>query len=337
MVLRSLRKVPPFGTGTSRHPPASIPRRTVPVGVVRVPTIDAAPRVPVVASVAVVGPGSVGTFFAAHLAAAGHDVVCCARRPFAEYVVESPDSPVTGPARVVTDPAEVAGAGDVVLLTVKAHQTAGAAGWLAALCGPDTAVLVGQNGIEHRERVEPLVGSARVVPTVVYCGAELLAPGHVRHYAHGVLLVETVPEVVAAAFTGSAARVRAVDDWTTEAWRKLGTNVVANGITALTLRPMSVLREPDVAALARGLVSECWSVARAEGASLAEDDVATMIELIGNGRGDGGTSMLYDRRAGRATEYDAIHGAVLRYGDRHGIDTPLVRAVHALLGAIEPG
>jgi 2-dehydropantoate 2-reductase len=293
--------------------------------------------VPAVASVAVVGPGSVGTFFAAHLAAAGNDVVCCARRPFSQYVVESPEAPVTGPARVVTGPADVAGRVDVVILTVKAHQTAGAAGWLAALCGPDTVVLVGQNGLEHRERVEPLVGAATVVPTVVYCGAELLAPGHVRHYARGVLLVEDVPDVVAAAFHGSAAQVRAVDDWTTEAWRKLGTNVVANGITALTLRPMSVLREPEVAALARGLLSECWSVARAEGASLTEDDVATMIELVGSGRGDGGTSMLYDRRAGRATEYDAIHGAVLRYAARHRIATPLVGAVHALLGALEPG
>ena len=56
------------------------------------------------ASVAIVGPGSVGAFFAAHLAAAGHGVLSCARRPFTDYIVESPDAPVRIAADVATDP-----------------------------------------------------------------------------------------------------------------------------------------------------------------------------------------------------------------------------------------
>ena len=56
------------------------------------------------ARVAVVGPGSVGCFFAAHLAATDHEVVSCARRPFDTYVVTSELAPVTGPAVVATTP-----------------------------------------------------------------------------------------------------------------------------------------------------------------------------------------------------------------------------------------
>jgi 2-dehydropantoate 2-reductase len=52
------------------------------------------------------------------------------------------------------------------------------------------------------------------------------------------------------------------------------------------------------------------------------------------GPADAGTSMLTDRRAGRLLEADARNGAVARIGARHGIATPLNRAVTALLEAI---
>ena len=41
--------------------------------------------------------------------------------------------------------------------------------------------------------------------------------------------------------------------------------------------------------------------------------------------------MLYDTRAGRPTEHDAIHGAILRAAERHGVSVPLTRLVHGLL------
>jgi 2-dehydropantoate 2-reductase len=46
---------------------------------------------------------------------------------------------------------------------------------------------------------------------------------------------------------------------------------------------------------------------------------------------DGATSMYYDRMAGRPTEHDALYGAVVRAGARHGIPTPFAETVAALL------
>ena len=286
--------------------------------------------------VAMVGPGSVGLFFAAHLAAAGTDLLSCARRPFDEYVVESPKFPARGPARVLTDPGDVDdGPYDWVLLTVKAHQTEGAAGWLAPLCGPETVVVVIQNGIEHEERVQPLVGEAEVLPAVVYCGAELKAPGHIEHFG-GELLYVPVRESsdrLAALFDGTPAEIRPTERFTTELWRKLGSNVVANGITALTRRRMEVMREPAVLDLGTSLLREAWAVGALDGAELDEDDVQRFAKGIGSSRGGGGTSMLYDRLAGKPTEHDAIYGAVVRAAERHGTDAPLCRAVQVLVEA----
>jgi len=125
--------------------------------------------------VAIVGPGSVGCFFAAHLATSKHSVVACARRPFERYVVESPESPTESAATVVTAPEMLEGTPfDWVLVGVKAHQTASASTWLERACGPDTTVVALQNGVEAVERLRPFVDGAQVLASVVYCGAELL-------------------------------------------------------------------------------------------------------------------------------------------------------------------
>ena len=100
-----------------------------------------------------VGPGSVGSFFAAQLIAAGVPVLSCARRPFERYVIESEGAPLDVPADVVTDPSTVDAPVPWVLLTVKAHQTESARPWLDRLCGPGTRVVVVQNGVRHAWRV----------------------------------------------------------------------------------------------------------------------------------------------------------------------------------------
>ena len=41
----------------------------------------------------------------------------------------------------------------------------------------------------------------------------------------------------------------------------------------------------------------------------------------------------HERLAGRPTEHDALYGAVIRAGARHGIATPFAETVSALLAA----
>ena len=288
-------------------------------------------------AVAVVGPGGVGGYFAGHLAAAGREVIACARRPFDRYLIDSDTHPLDHPATVLTDPAQVEGTVEWVLLAVKGHQTEGAAGWLGALCDENTQVLVVQNGIEH-DRAAPFVNGATIIPTVVYCGAELVAPGHVRHGGNGFLYVPTGAHEaeLLALFEGSAAEVRPRDDFAEQQWRKLSINVVANGLTALTGRPVSVIGEPTLTPVATAMMQECWAVGRADGADLDPDEAERLVGAMVAASGDTVTSMLQDTRAGRPTEHDAIQGALLRRAARHGVEVPTVAVVHALLAARSP-
>src|SRR3954471_4489343 len=95
-------------------------------------------------TVAFVGVGAIGAFFAAHLIDAGSaDVTLCVRTPFTELVLESEssDDEIRATPHVLTDPDQVDGPVDWVLLATKGHQTEGASGWLGALTGPDTKVV----------------------------------------------------------------------------------------------------------------------------------------------------------------------------------------------------
>jgi len=195
-------------------------------------------------------------------------------------------------------------------------------------------VLVVQNGIEH-DRVDPFINGAPSVPAVVYCGAELVEPGHIAHAASGRLIVPSEPfgAELAGLFENSQAELAPSDNFVTHQWRKLSMNVMANGLTALTGRRMGVIAEPGVQPIAVELVRECWQLAQAEGADLDPAQADSVVDAMVAGGRNGGTSMLYDTLAGRPTEHDAIHGAALRRAERLGIDTPTIRIVHGLLDA----
>ena len=137
---------------------------------------------------------------------------------------------------------------------------------------------------------------------------------------------------LSAAYAGSVVEVSLSDDWTTEAWRKLCANVSINALTALTRSCANILHRPDIADLALALMRECASVANAEGAHLADDTPEQVLARQRALPAGSRSSMLYDVLAGRPLEHDALHGAVLRGVQRHGIATPTTAIIHALLG-----
>lgn len=288
--------------------------------------------------IAVVGVGAVGGTLAGHLCAAGrHEVVLCVRTPFEALVVESASGALRATPRLVTRPTD-AQPSPWVLLATKAHQTAGAADWLRALAAPGTTVAILQNGVEHVQRVAPHAAGATLLTVVVECPATRVAPGRMLQRAPAELVVPATQagHAFAELFAGTAVAVSETPDIVTAAWRKLCMNVAGGAITALADQPLGVLRRADVARLARDLMAECVAVGRAEGAHLDDALIDQILAAMVEGPADAGTSMLSDRRAGRPLEVDARNGAVVRIGARHGIATPLNRAVTSLLAAMPP-
>ena len=289
--------------------------------------------------VAVVGLGSIGGVAAGCLAAADrHDVVACMRRPIARLTLDRPGGSVEIKLTALTEPKDATPV-DWVLLCTKTHQTRSAAPWLERLCTASTRVAVLQNGIGHVARVAPFAQGATVLPVIVYYNGERLAPDRVRLRQGSdrdlAVANDEAGRAFAALFDGTPLRVLCSDDFATLIWRKLLINAVANPITTLTLQRQAVLRRPDVGELCHAILTEAVAVARAEGATLADDEPARAMATLFSFSGELGTSMYFDRLAGRRLEVEALTGAIVAAGARHGIATPLNTALLTLLRAID--
>jgi 2-dehydropantoate 2-reductase len=276
---------------------------------------------------------------AALLHAAGHSVLLCGHSP-RDHIEVRPDDrdPIVVPGPVLTDPADVDGPAEVVLLAVKDTQNQSASGWLAKLCDHRTVVCALQNGVEQIERVGPLCPSSEVVPAVVWFSAEPHPNGWVR-LRTGVRLV--LPESdgagrLADLMRGSDVIVELDPDFVTAAWRKLLVNALAD-LMVLTGRRSGMFRRDDIAVLSRRYLAECLAVARTEGAKLGDDVVDEIVGLFAKAPEDMTTSMLTDREAHRRLEWDIRNGVISRKGAEHGLATPISDLLVPLLAAASDG
>jgi 2-dehydropantoate 2-reductase len=81
------------------------------------------------------------------------------------------------------------------------------------------------------------------------------------------------------------------------------------------------------------LGEECVAVGRAEGARLPDglaDEIAADLARMPP---DLGTSMLFDREAGRELEWQVRNGVIQRLGAKHRIATPVSDVIVPLLAA----
>ena len=286
-------------------------------------------------NIAVVGPGAIGGILAAWLTQdITNDVTVCARTPFDRLEVETPTGNITATPRVLTDPSQASPV-DWILVATKAYDAADTALWFPHLRHAETRVVVLQNGVEHVERFAPYVPVERIVPAVIDCPAERVAPGRMRQ--RGASWIVVPDSANGRAFVPLFDRTNfsvSTGDFTTRAWAKLCINA-PGAISAILMKPTGVIQVDTIPELTRAMVRECIAVGRGEGAQLEDAIVEAVVEDARQAPPDGVNSLLADRRAGRPMEIDARNGAFVRFGRKHGIATPLNEMAVALLTAAQ--
>jgi 2-dehydropantoate 2-reductase len=290
-------------------------------------------------TIALVGPGAIGSTVAALAYAAGNPVTLCGRSPRDSIELRPEDGdPVVVPGPVHTDAADIEGPVDVVLLAVKDTQTEGAAAWLARLCDANTVVCALQNGVEQVERVGRFCPASTIVPAAVWFSAETHPDGHVRLRTPARLTLPDDPAArrLAEILRGPRLSIECSPDFVTEAWRKLLTNAVA-GLMVMTGRKSGMFRRSDVARLASDYLAECLAVARAEGANLDDAVIGEIIALFVGLPQDVTTSILTDREHGRPMEWDIRNGVIARKAAVHGLAAHISDVVVPLLAAADEG
>jgi 2-dehydropantoate 2-reductase len=219
-----------------------------------------------------------------------------------------------------------------VLVATKAYDAAGAAAWFPGLVGPQTRVAILQNGVEHRERFAPWLAAEQIMPVMVDIPAERPTSGRIVQRGPGRMIVPAGPSgtLFTALFAGTAINVTETPDFKSAVWRKLCLNSVG-AINALLLKPTGVFHDEAIGRLALGFARESLLVGRAEGAVLEDSLPDTILANCRKAPRDAMNSLHADRAAGRPMEIDARNGAVVRFGRKHGIPTPLNEMAVTLL------
>ncbi|MBN3731206.1 oxidoreductase [Burkholderia sp. Tr-20390] len=289
-------------------------------------------------TVALVGPGAIGTTVAAALHEVGRTPVICGRSACERLVLRFDGGEIVVPGPVLTDPQAVKEKFDLVFVAVKSTQVASAAPWVSALCGANTVVCVLQNGVEQKTTFAPHAGGAAVVPSIVWFPAQRESGSSVWLRGEPRLTLPDTPasSVVVSALSGTRCSVEVAEDFTSLAWRKLLQNAAA-GLMVLTGRRAGMFSRSDIIGLSLAYLRECLEVARAEGAKLGDDVPQEIVEGFRRAPPDLGTSILADRQGNRPLEWDCRNGVVQRYGQSHGIPTPISDLVVPLLAAASDG
>ena len=315
--------------------------------------------------ICVVGAGAIGGYLGARLARSGQQVTFIARNRNLGAINAhgfrlllddgSEEHTPAGENLRAVQRYEDAGPQDAVLLTVKAQQVKDLLPDLRALFGPDTTVVTMINGIPwwyfHRlggeyegrqlESVDPggllakHIEAERVIGSVVYPAAELVAPGMVRliegnRFTLGEPSGERTPrvEALSQALMGAGFKAPVARDIRSEIWVKLWGNLSFNPISALTHATLEdICRFPASRALVAAMMAEAQTVAERLGVRFK----ITLEQRIAGAEAVGAhkTSMLQDVEAGRALELDALVGAVVELGRITATPTPHIEAIYA--------
>jgi len=312
--------------------------------------------------IAIVGAGAIGGYLGAKLSNAGEAVTFIARNQnlaaiekngFRLILEDGREEHAPG-VRAVQRMAD-AGPQDAVLLTVKAHQVGDLLPDLQELMGPKTMVVTMINGIpwwyfhglagahEGRglESVDPggriaaCIQSERIIGSVVYPAAELVAPGVVRviegnRFTLGELdgsRSERI-EALSQAMIGAGFKAPVSRDIRGEIWLKLWGNLSFNPISALTHATLEdICTFGPSRLLAANMMTEAQTVAEKLGVvfKISLEKRIAGAQAVGAHK----TSMLQDVEHGRALELNALVGSVVELGRITETPTPAIDAIFA--------
>lgn len=301
--------------------------------------------------VAVLGAGALGCAIGGALATAGNDVLLVNRNPDHVDAINTQGLAVRTEAGLhsvaVRAATSASGCGpvDLVLVLVKSFHTAEAMQAATQLVGSDTVVMSLQNGLGHEDILADVVGRSHVIAGKTYVGGVLLGPGRIISGTAGkeTLIGELDGRItdridrIAATFNAAGLQTTACDNILGIIWDKLLVNVstgAVSGITRLTYGPL--YQVPEIETVALSAVREAMDVAIACGIRLSfTEPREAWLRASAGLPDDFKTSMLQSLEKGSLTEVDFINGAVVRWGERCGVPTPVNQTLVACIKGIE--
>ena len=288
--------------------------------------------------IGVIGIGPVGGILAAHLAAAGEDVVVV---DILEGHLEEIRDNCLRISGVVDIEARIPKAClsiselsdydlDFLFVAVKAPVLPRILGEVRKVVGDDTKVISYQNGLDTELLVAEHFDPDNVFRGVINYAGMCKGRGHIQMtFFNGPNYVgpvnggswETAQEI-AEVMTAASLDCEPTNSIRSYVWEKVILNCALSSLCAVTGRTMKeVMETPETYELVENLLKEAIAVAEADGCDFGPDFLDHCVEYLKKA-GDHKPSMLIDVECKRPTEIDFLNCKVLEYGERYGIPTP---------------
>ncbi len=298
--------------------------------------------------VCVAGCGAIGSLFAAHLARVD-GVEVYAFDVWKDHVKTinerglriSGAADFTAKVRATTNAREIPRC-DYGIVATKSLHTKAAIEQTAHLFDEHSAVCSIQNGVGNEEILAQHV--KYVIRGTTFPAGHVIEPGHVGYDISGDTWIgpfepSNTPmrmvEELAAAITKGGMNTLAMQDARGAQWAKLIFNAATNPVGALTgLHHGAATFYEPTGELFNALIEEGIAVAHAQGIEL-HGDPRELVLKGAKAPGKHKASMLQDILAGRQTEVDFMNGAIVQWGEKVGVPTPLNKALWALVKGLE--
>jgi 2-dehydropantoate 2-reductase len=297
----------------------------------------------------VVGAGAIGGYFGGRLLEADQDVTFLVRpRRAAELAKDGliirsrfGDIEIPKPATVLAE--NLHQPFDLVLLSTKAYDLDAAIKSFAPAIGLQTVILPLLNGIRHLDVLgerfgkQHVLGGQCVIAVTLNQNHEIVHLNDQHDLSFGELAGGRSPRVEAIAQAMAKARFksRLSEAILKEMWGKWVFIATAAGITCLMRAAVGDIVAAGGADLAPSLLGECGAVAELEGFAVDETSLQRSRIMLTQHGSSLTASMLRDIEQHSPIEADHIVGDLLERGQKHGIDTPLLRLVYVHLKSYE--
>jgi 2-dehydropantoate 2-reductase len=298
--------------------------------------------------ICVIGCGAVGSLFAAHLAKAGEVDVWAydVSKEHTDAIRKnglrlSGAADFTAKLNATSDPKELPKC-DYGIVATKAIHTKSAIEQVAHIFGENSAVCSVQNGVGNEEIIAERVKF--VIRGTTFPAGHLVSPGHVGFDIKGDTWIGPFEptktdmskvDELAGFMTRSGMNTIPLKDARGAQWTKLIFNASTNPVGALTLlHHGAATRFAPTGQLFADLIAEGEAVAKKLGIEL-HGDPRQLVQKGASAPGKHRASMLQDVMSNRITEVDFMNGAIVKWGEKVGVPTPLNKALWQLVKGLE--
>jgi len=296
--------------------------------------------------VAIIGAGAIGASFASMFYSMSQDSVSFIAGESRYAKLKQNSIVVNGKTYNIPVylPGQVTMHYDLVIFSVKHHHLLSATNDLQKVVGDETVILSFMNGIESEEAIGSVLGSEKVLYSIVL-GIDAVRVGNSTVYNNqgrvffgeerNTVLTDRVIKIKE---LFERARINFVipEDMRRTLWWKFMINVGINQVSAAFRSPYRQLQVPGKASsLMDSAMREVMAIAQRLGIDINEKDIENWHDVLSSLSPDGKTSMLQDVEAGRKTEVEMFAGKVIELGRQLDVPTPVNESLFHMIRRIE--